>query len=185
MALLFIRHAETDLAGRFCGHADPPVHAKGLAQIEKLLQTLEGERIDAIYTSDLLRARTTANAIGKAFGIGPVTLPELREISFGEWEALSWAEIEDRDAEYAQRWTAEFPHLPAPGGERFDAFQSRILRVVKELFASQAEKPAAVVTHAGVMRVVLQSLCGVSEQEAWERTRQYCGFFRCEAGKLV
>jgi broad specificity phosphatase PhoE len=176
--LLFIRHAETDLAGRFCGHTDPPVNERGFRQIEELLDTLRSEPIDAVYASDLSRSLATADAIGRVFGLPSITMPELREIDFGEWEGLNWAEIESRDQTYARRWSEAYPDLPAPGGEPFKAFQFRVLTQVKHLLATATESCAAVVTHAGVMRVVLRSLCRLDEQNAWERTRSYCGLFR-------
>jgi broad specificity phosphatase PhoE len=182
--LLFIRHAETELAGRFCGHSDPPVNDRGLRQIEELLKTLKNERIDALYTSDLSRSRTTAEVIAKVFGLSPIAIPELREIGFGEWEALSWSEIESRDRDYARRWSDSYPELPAPGGESFGAFQSRVLNSVGFLLAVASHRCAAVVTHAGVMRIVLRSLCGLDEQEARDRSKDYCGFFRYESGRL-
>jgi broad specificity phosphatase PhoE len=176
--LLFIRHAETDLAGRFCGHSDPPVNERGFRQIESLLVALRSESIDAVYTSGLSRALMTANAIGRAFELSPVIVPGLREIGFGEWEGLSWREIEARDPVYARQWPEAYPALPAPGGETFEGFQFRVLSEVKRLLATVSQSCAAVVTHAGVMRVVLRALCRVDEQEAWERTQDYCGFFR-------
>lgn len=184
-SLLFIRHAETDLAGRFCGQSDPPVNERGLRQIEGLLDTLKDQSIDAVYSSDLARSRTTADAIAKVFGLSAVVLSGLREISFGEWEGLSWAEIESRDLPYSRRWTEAFPHLPAPGGEPVEVFQSRVLAEVDRLFAISSLKCAAVITHAGVLRVVLRSLCGLEEQEAWQRTKAYCGFFQYQSGRLV
>jgi broad specificity phosphatase PhoE len=182
--LLFIRHAETDLAGRFCGHLDPPVNQRGLRQIEELLVTLRTESIDAIYASDLSRSITTAEAIGGIFRLRPVKVPGLREMDFGEWEGLSWPEIESRDRDYAHRWSEAYPELPAPGGEAFATFQSRVLTAVDCVLAAGAQRCAALVTHAGVMRVVLRSLCGLDEQEAWERTKAYCGFFRYQPGML-
>jgi len=181
--LLFIRHAETDLAGRFCGHSNPPVNGRGRRQIEALLNALKSEPIDSVYASDLARSCETANAIGKTFGLVPVTLPGLREIDFGEWEGMSWSEIEARDREYAQRWSERYPNLPAPRGETFEAFQSRVLTQISLLLAVSAQRCAAVVTHAGVLRVVLRSLCGMDEQEAWERSRAYCSFFRYQRGR--
>jgi broad specificity phosphatase PhoE len=182
--LIFIRHAETNLAGRFCGHSDPPVNERGLRQIEELVKTLKTESIDAIYASDLSRSLTTADGLGKEFGLSPIKVPELREIGFGKWEGLSWQEIESLDRIYARRWTESYPDLPAPGGESFETFQSRILSIVKHLLAMTSQRCAAVVTHAGVMRVVLRSLCGLEEREAWERTKKYCGFFRYEPKTL-
>lgn len=183
--LLFIRHAETDLAGRFCGYSNPPVNERGFHQIEELLKSLRNEPIDAVYASDLSRSLTTADAIGKLFGLASIAVPELREIDFGEWEGLSWQEIKSHDRAYARQWSEAYPNLPAPGGEAFEAFQSRVLTQVKHLLAAASQKCAAVVTHAGVMRVVLRSLCGLDEQDAWERTKMYCAFFRYRSGKLV
>ena len=183
--LLLIRHAETDLSGRFCGHSNPPVNTRGLHQIEKLLNVIKNESIDSLYASDLSRSLTTADAIGAVFGLLPNVLPDLREIHFGEWEGLSWKEIEARDRDYAQRWSDNYPNLPAPGGETFEAFQSRVLTQVELLVRRSAQKCVAVVTHAGVMRVVLRSLCGLDEGEAWERTSEYCSVFRYQAGKLA
>ena len=183
--LLFIRHAETDLSGRFCGHSNPPVNARGLHQIGKLLKALENETIDSVYTSDLERSRVTAEAIGRTFGLVPVALPGLREIDFGEWEGMSWREIEARDREYAQQWSEGYPNLAAPGGETCESFRSRVLTQINLLLAVSAQRCGAVVTHAGVMRVVLRCLCALDEQEAWERTKAYCGFFRYQAGRLA
>jgi alpha-ribazole phosphatase len=183
--LLFIRHAETDLAGRFCGQSNPPVNERGLRQIEELLKALKSECIDAVYTSELSRALTTAEAIGRAFGLSPITVPALREIGFGEWEGLSWVEIESRDPAYARRWSEAYPDLPAPAGEPFEAFGSRVLTEIDRLLAVSSQRCAAVVTHAGVMRVVLRSRCGLDEQEAWERAKAYCGFLRYQPGRPV
>ena len=180
--LIFIRHAETDMAGRFCGHSDPPVNERGHGQIKELLKALDNESIDAVYASDLSRTLTTANAIAEVFQLSPVAVPGFREIDFGDWEGLTWKEIESRDAVYAQRWSSAFPELPAPGGEPFEAFQSRVLTEVKKLLAMPEQRCAAVITHGGVMRVVLRTFCGLDEKEAWERTKTYCGLFRYTQG---
>jgi broad specificity phosphatase PhoE len=174
MTLLFIRHAETDFAGRFCGHTDPPVNERGFAQISQLLERLRSEAIDVVYSSDLARAVTTAEAIA----VPVVTLPALREIYFGEWEGLSWPEIEARDAVYARQWSDNFPRLAAPGGESFASFESRVLSQIAVLRQETLHHCAAVVTHAGVMRVVLRSLCGLGEAEAWHQTKPYCSMVR-------
>ena len=112
----------------------------------------------------------------------PVVSPALREIGFGEWEALSWSEIESRNRDYARLWSDSYPDLPAPGGESFEAFQFRVLSKVNHLLEMTSLRSAAVVTHAGVMRVVLRSLYGLDERRAWEQTRDYCGFFRYQLG---
>jgi broad specificity phosphatase PhoE len=181
--LLFIRHAETEMAGRFCGHSDPPVNERGHRQIETLLDVRRSESIDAIYTSDLERALTTAEAIAARFQLPTVVVPELREIYFGDWEGLSWEQIETRDMAYARKWSESYPLSPAPGGESFEAFRSRIMAKLKHLLTLLDHNCFAIVTHAGVMRIVLRELCGLDEKDAWERTRSYCSFFRYNHGE--
>ena len=63
-SVLFIRHAETDMAGTFCGHSNPPINARGRQQIQTLMDALKGEEINCIFTSDLERAPATAAAAG-------------------------------------------------------------------------------------------------------------------------
>jgi len=176
--IFFIRHAETDMAGRFCGHSDPDLNARGHKQTAELIDRLRPENIGSVYTSDLRRARTTAEAIAGAFGIECRVRRDLREINFGEWEGLTWREIELRDEAYASRWMAEHPLLPAPEGEAFRDFERRILDEVAFLSARVGERDIAVVTHAGVLRTVLCSLHRCSEEDAWRLTKSYCAVVR-------
>jgi alpha-ribazole phosphatase len=175
--LLIIRHAETDMAGTFCGHADPPVNERGRTQIETLLKTLSDHQIDAVYTSDLQRARTTAEALANALAAPLAIMPDLREINFGAWEGLTWNEIEASNTSYAKQWIEAHPDLPAPNGESFEAFHNRVTQAFEQLLIDTTDQHVALITHAGVMRVILQSLCGVDQQQAWELTKPYCSFF--------
>ncbi|RXH56913.1 histidine phosphatase family protein [Granulicella sibirica] len=172
--ILFIRHAETDSAGTFCGQSDPDVNSVGHEQIEALVASLRGKHLQAVYSSDLFRARTTAEALARSVGVTCRLSPALREIDFGEWEGLTWDEIWKRDRTYAERWVEEFPSLPTPGGETFEAFRSRVLAEVKALARLTAGRRVAVVTHAGVLRIILQDLLGETEAAAWEKTKEYC-----------
>jgi alpha-ribazole phosphatase len=178
--LLFIRHAETDMAGTFCGHSDPELNARGRAQVDELINTLRTEEIGMVYTSDLRRAHTTGMAIADAFAVDCHVRSALREIDFGQWEGATWKEIEQRYDAYARRWIAEYPRLPAPHGESFHEFQRRVLEEVKflSLETKAAGRRVAVVTHAGVLRTVLCELHGYSEDTAWEQTRSYCSVVR-------
>jgi alpha-ribazole phosphatase len=178
--LLFIRHAETDMAGTFCGHSDPELNARGRIQLGELIDRLRMEEIGVVYTSDLRRAHTTGMAIAKAFDVECHVRSALREINFGQWEGITWEKIEGRDEAYARRWIAEYPRLPAPDGESFSDFERRVLQEVKllSLQADATDCSIAVVTHAGVLRTVLCALHGCSEDHAWEQTRSYCSIVR-------
>jgi alpha-ribazole phosphatase/probable phosphoglycerate mutase len=175
--LLFIRHAETDMAGTFCGHSDPSVNARGKLQILNLVAHLKHEEIDEVYCSDLLRAVSTAESVAQGLAAPVIKRPGLREIYFGDWEGLTWTEIEQLDPAYANRWIEEFPGLPAPRGESFADFQARVVDEMRHLFLLAEKRKIAVVTHGGVMRVVLRELYGSSDQEAWEQTNSYCCSF--------
>jgi alpha-ribazole phosphatase len=177
--VLFIRHAETEMAGRFCGHSDPELNAQGRTQLTSLAHQLSAEPIDTVYSSDLRRASATAQAIASVREIPQVIRPALREIDFGQWEGLSWEQIEQMDPEYARTWVARYPHLPAPSGETFHAFETRVLREVNHLLDAN-RGPIAVVTHGGVLRAVLRHLCGCSDEEAWQQTQAYCSIVRYE-----
>ncbi|ADW69085.1 histidine phosphatase family protein [Granulicella tundricola] len=177
--LLFIRHAQTDLAGTFCGQSDPNLSEIGLSQLPNLLERLAPHAIDAVYTSDLRRARETAESITYARHIPLNLTPELREIAFGDWETLTWETIEQRDPTYAARWVAEFPNLPTPNGEPITQFRQRILNALYDLRQKAATTNIAVVTHAGVLRVLLEEFGHFSPHHAWERTRDYTCIVHC------
>jgi alpha-ribazole phosphatase len=178
--IFFIRHAETDMAGTFCGHSNPSLNLRGRDQLSQLLHALDTESIHAVYASDLLRAQETAAAIATSRGIECHLRPALREINFGRWEGLTWdeVEVEHTDTAYAQRWINEYPNLPAPDGESFRDFENRVLDEMGLLMMKAKEHDIAVVTHAGVLRIVLCRLCGRSEDEAWEQTKSYCSIIR-------
>jgi alpha-ribazole phosphatase len=177
--ILFIRHAETAMAGTFCGHSDPELNARGRDQICELIDRLRDDDFAAVYTSDLRRANATGSTLAAAFGVECHARPGLREINFGRWEGLTWKEIEERDENYARRWSAEYPNLAAPGGESFNDFEQRVISEV-EFLSAKADivgRSIGVVTHAGVLRSVLR-LQGCSDAEAWERTKEYCCIVR-------
>jgi broad specificity phosphatase PhoE len=171
--LLLIRHAETDMAGRFCGHSDPELNQRGRQQLAGVVDRLSEYAIRRIYTSDLRRARQTAEAIALHFGIGFEVRPGLREIQFGLWDGLSWSEIEARDPVLAKSWAERYPNSTAPGGESLRQFERRVRAESAFLFAAAIECPIAIVAHAGFIRVLLTNFYGVLEEEAWKLTKEY------------
>jgi alpha-ribazole phosphatase len=176
--LLFIRHAETHMAGTFCGQSDPPVNVAGHRQIQKLTENLRTVPIVAVFTSDLQRSTTTARALAESFAIPCITRPALREIAFGKWEGLNWEEIEKLDSIFATQWLDAFPHGTPPEGEAFEIFEARVMAEISYLLSPSERSLTAVVTHAGVMRAVLRILCGLDEKTAWTLTKPYCCAFR-------
>jgi alpha-ribazole phosphatase len=184
--ILFIRHAETDMAGTFCGHSNPELNANGRFQLAGLLNRLRAEDVGVVYTSDLRRAYETGKAIAEMFDVFCHVRPSLREIDFGRWEGLTWDEIERRDEAYARQWIAEYPCLPAPHGESFRDFEQRVLKEVSFLLeeAEIASRVITVVAHAGVIRTALRALSKCSEESAREQTSSYCSIVRWSAAGM-
>lgn len=156
--LVLVRHAHTDMAGRFCGLSDPPLSEQGLAQLAGLNQRLKTYPITHIFSSDLQRARQTAESIAHRRRLQVEYLEVLHELAFGSWEGLDWNQVMARDPQYAQRWLDNYPSVPAPGGEYFEDFFQRVHYAMGAIAGQAAGGCVAVVTHAGVMRTFLASV---------------------------
>jgi 2,3-bisphosphoglycerate-dependent phosphoglycerate mutase len=168
--LLLVRHGETDWNRdrRFQGHADPPLNATGREQAEALAAELGGQEIDLVYTSDLLRARETAEIIAARVGADVVALRELREIHVGNWEGLSWPEIEERYPEGVRRW-----HEHGSGwesGETYEQLGERILGALRQIAAQHPGQRVLVVGHGGTIRATRAFIEGVSVAESRRRS---------------
>lgn len=162
--ICFVRHGETDwnIELRMQGHVDIPLNATGLAQAAALGRRFaDGVDAAAIYSSDLLRARQTAQPIAESLGLPIVPLVELRERSFGRCEGLVIAEILERFPEEGlamKRRDAD--HVPQ-GGESRRQHQERIRACVRELAGRHAAQSLVVVTHGGVLDVVYRIATGL------------------------
>jgi broad specificity phosphatase PhoE len=171
--VVLIRHLETELAGRFCGHSDPELNATGELGLRSLLDEVALLGITHIYSSDLRRASRTAAAIAERIG-APVELrPGLREIHFGLWEGLRWEEVQQHYTNEAQLWMREFPMRGAPGGEKYRDFTARVEGEFKAVIANHNCATPAVVTHRGVMQFALSRFFGISPDEARKQTENY------------
>jgi alpha-ribazole phosphatase len=179
--ILLVRHAETDLKGTFCGHSDPPLNDAGRAQLPAILDAIGIRPLEIILSSDLLRARQTAEVLAQHYGARLLLRSALREILFGEWEALRWDEIEERDPSFARAWIKSFPSLTPPGGESFLDFEARVRNEFLFISGLVRSNALVVVTHAGVMRAMLKSQ-GLSDQETWAATRDYGAVLPCRIG---
>ncbi|GAB4037586.1 MAG: histidine phosphatase family protein [Rubrivivax sp.] len=151
--ILLIRHGQTDwnLQARLQGHTDVPLNATGLEQARRLRQALQGEALDAVYSSDLQRALQTAQAVAEATGAPLRAEPGLRERGFGAFEGRPIAELQQRWPEEWKRWHAREPGFAAPGGETLQDFYERCVGAAARLAAAHAGGAIALVAHGGVL----------------------------------
>ena len=151
--ILAIRHGETDwnVDGRIQGQLDIPLNAMGQWQVHRLALAVADEGIAAVYSSDLLRAFETAQSVSRGCGEPIVTDTGLRERGFGEFEGLSYAEINARWPELGERWRKRDPEFGAPGGETLNQFYARSIATAERLAALHPGQTIALVSHGGVM----------------------------------
>lgn len=153
--ILAIRHGETawNVDTRIQGHLDIPLNDTGRWQAQRLARALAArDAIHAVYSSDLQRARETAQAIAVATGTPLRTHAGLRERGFGLFEGRTYAEIEQTWPAESEHWRRRTPDWQPPqGGESLIQVRARILQTLQELAAPHAGQQIVLVAHGGVM----------------------------------
>ena len=159
--LFLVRHGETDwnAAGRWQGQTDVPLNARGREQAIEVAVRLRAEGIASMASSDLLRARATAELMAAELGLVVNHLdPALRERRFGCFEGLTREEVAAR---FPEAWTRylEDPGPAPPGGETREELVGRLLPAVASAVA-RLPGPLLVVMHGGAMRALLADHVG-------------------------
>lgn len=172
--VLLVRHARAEGNGRFLGQQDAPLAPAGRRELPRLCEKCAAHRIHAVYSSDLGRARDTASAVARQFGLPVQLRPDLREMHFGEWQGLGWDEIERRDSRLAALWIERFPHHPIPGAESFREFNRRIAAELRRIVKANRGKCVLVVTHAGVIRFTLGKALGLPSRNLFRLAQDNC-----------
>ncbi len=163
--IVLARHGETDWNrdGRWQGHADPPLNDDGRRQAKELAG--EVDAVDAVYSSDLARAKETAEIVAERLGLPVETDPRLREVDLGDWSGLRTVEIEERFPEGHRRWVAYESHGWSDG-ESYGEMGERVLQALREIAARHPDGRVLVITHGGPIRAVEAELRGIEPLEA-------------------
>jgi uncharacterized phosphatase len=144
-AILLARHGQTDWnrTGRYQGWADPPLNDTGRAQARELADQLRSTPFDAVYSSDLRRARETAEILAEPHGVPVIVEPGLREVNVGAWSGLTRAQVE-----------ARFPNGERPRGETREQHTARVLAAAEEIARAHPGERLLLVSHGGTMRAI-------------------------------
>ena len=147
--LWLVRHGQTDWnqQGRYQGQADMPLNEAGIRQAEEAAAQVAHLPISAIYTSDLVRARRTAEIIAARLGLPLQQDTRLREIHQGEWQGLLVSEIATRYASEISRFRASPMTARAPGGETVAEVADRLWSAADEIARRHAGQQVLVVSH--------------------------------------
>ncbi len=165
-----VRHGETawNIEGRAQGHVDTPLNEVGRHQAELAAARLAGVPFAAAYSSDLPRALEAARLLIKGRGTHLCAAPELRELSYGEWEGVSYGEVQARyPALYAELMSGDAAFAP-PGGESVEDLVHRVGALQERLRRPHRDgENVLVVGHGGSLRALLVSVLELSVTSFW------------------
>ena len=170
--VLLVRHGQTawNVDTRIQGHLDIGLNEHGRWQAQRLADALAGETLDAIYSSDLQRARDTALAVAGRLGLQVQDEPGLRERSFGLFEGATFQELQERHPEETRRWRQRDPAFTPPGGgESLEMFFARTVAVAQRLAQAHPGQAIALFTHGGVLDCLYRAATGqpLQAQRTW------------------
>ena len=155
--LLFVRHGQSDanLNRIFAGQIDPALTELGFRQARVTAKFIaENYRVDAIYSSDLLRAYHTALAASETLGL-PITVDRgLREIFAGSWEGRAFDALAEENSPAYRQWFQDIGHAQCPGGEAVAELAERIYQTVRRIAEENEGKTVVLATHASPIRTV-------------------------------
>lgn len=148
--LILVRHGETvhNVAGIAQGWNDSALSERGQRQVAALASKLATMNVDAIYSSPLERAMSTARAIASATSLPIETLDDLREMNYGGWEGRSFLDVRRDDAAIYEEWIAN-ADCPCPGGESHNDVRNRFAAALEKIRGANA----VLVTHGTAIRI--------------------------------
>ncbi len=158
--LLLVRHGQSqaNLEGYFAGQLDSPPTELGLQQAGMAARYIAASyRVDAVYTSDLLRAAAVGEAVAEITGASLVPDTRLREINAGRWEGLTFDRLAERFPSYAV-WREDIGNACCDGGESVVQLQSRIVSALTEIASAHPGQTVVIATHATPIRC-MQCYC--------------------------
>ena len=133
-----------------------------------MARRLAMEEIHCIYTSPLKRALQTAEIINQKFSHPLQTSDCLREVNFGAWEGLTFDEIVSGYPELSRQWMERPAEMRPPGGENFQDLQNRAVGIFNQIYQSNKGKNILVVTHGGVISVLLCHILQIEIHNLWK-----------------
>ncbi len=166
--LFLLRHGRAtppNQKRRFIGQTDLPLSPEGVKEALAVGKAIEEMPLDRLYSSDLERARQTAEVVARFVDV-PIRLePCLREIDLGSWEGLEIATVKRAQPEAYEARGWDFEGFRPPGGESFGDLANRVLPFLTDLASFPGN--VLLVGHSGVFRVFLASVLGISVRQAF------------------
>ena len=168
MKLFLIRHGETPwtVAKRYQGSTDVSLSSEGIQQARAIARALRPVRPTHLYTSELRRARGTAQRVGRELGLRPVTDSRLNEIDFGKWEGVYYDRLSKEGGLPFRKWREGRLKKP-PGGESITSLARRVGQFFKEVLKNHPEETVAIVSHGGPIKMFLFNALKAKSCSIW------------------
>lgn len=170
MRLFLVRHGQTEanLRGVFCGLTDVALTPLGVEQATNVAGWLADVEFAHGISSQLLRARHTANIVLAGHPLDVGTNDQLNEMNFGEWEMRHHHDLQREDPDAWAAWVADWQQASPTGGESFPQFSARIESVVQSLLLTKNnDNNQLVVAHQGVLSLMLARLLAMPAAAMW------------------
>jgi broad specificity phosphatase PhoE len=165
--IYLIRHGESlgNLEKRFLGHSDWDLTEKGKKQAEFAAGYFENIKVDAIYSSDLLRAHDTAVPHAELRGLTVIDSEGLREVNIGEWEGKLVSDLKrDHYEEFVIKWQQGFGTFTFPGGDNVMASATRFYNEVLRIAREHQGGCVLIAAHAAVIRAFWCMTCNIAPE---------------------
>ena len=158
--IFIVRHGQTsgNRALKYFGITDIELNENGINQAVLVSKRLKKESISRIYSSSLKRAFKTAKIIAKPHRISVELKEDLKEINFGDWEGLSFQEIQKSYPHEFSKWQNNIMNFTTPHGESILELKRRVETAFKEILNSARENNVVIVTHGGPIRIILSKI---------------------------
>ncbi|MCS7232542.1 MAG: histidine phosphatase family protein [Synergistetes bacterium] len=168
--LIFVRHGECEgnRVGLFRGRIDFPLNKNGIKQAELLRDEIKKFKINAIYTSPLLRALKTAEIIGEPHNLTPIVEEGFNNISLSFWEGRVKTEIEKEYPREWKIWITVPEDLNIPGAEKVDDVKERAFSALLKILEKHERETIAIVTHRAVLKPLFAAMFEVKKPYFWK-----------------
>ena len=184
--IILVRHGHVEGISpeRFRGRADLALTPEGRRQAEATARCVQASWTPAaLYASPLSRCRTTAEAIGRPFGLTPTPVPDLMDIDYGEWQGLTRDEAHARWPDEVDTWYRHPDWAAIPRGESLQQVLSRAVAALRDVVRRHADETVVLVAHDSVNRVLLLHALELPLSRYWHIKQSPCAINEIDFGE--
>lgn len=176
--IIVVRHGQTkwNIGQIFRGRADVPLNETGRFQAKSLAKALKSWEIVAIYSSPLLRAKETAEAIAKEKNLKVKISDSLLDISYGDWQGVSHDEVAKKWPKLYQLWQEKPDKVKFPKGESLNDVRKRVEDFLKKVVSEHKDKIVAAVSHRVAIKVLLCAALNLDNSYFWRFIQNTASF---------